>query len=82
MAATQSEFTKLVFGSINGLTNSQLAQIQFAGFETQGGVLLGAEGELAPIPEAPVVWGAAAVTAFIFWRERRRLLGIFVRGRK
>ena len=82
VAATQSEFTKLVFGSINGLTNSQLAQIQFAGFETQGGVLLGAEGELAPIPEAPVVWGAAAVTAFIFWRERRRLLGIFVRGRK
>ena len=23
--------------------------------------------------EAPVVWGAAADAAFIFWRERRRL---------
>ena len=33
-------------------------------------------GELAPIPEAPVVWGAAAVAAFIIWRERRRLIDL------
>jgi autotransporter-associated beta strand protein len=69
VARTQSDVTKLLFGT-GGLDSGQLAQIQFAGYE-QGSVLVG--GELAPIPEAPVIWGAAAVAAFIFWRERRRL---------
>jgi hypothetical protein len=68
---TQSEFTQLVFGT-NGLSSTQLAQIRFADQDITGGVLLG-NGELAPIPEAPVVWGAAALAAFIFWRERRRV---------
>jgi autotransporter-associated beta strand protein len=69
VAATQSDVTKLLFGT-GGLDSDQLAQIQFAGYE-QGAALVG--GELAPIPEAPVVWGAAALAGFIFWRERGRV---------
>jgi fibronectin-binding autotransporter adhesin len=72
VAATQSDVTKLLFG-VGGLDSDQRAQIQFAGYE-QGSLLI--DGELAPIPEAPVVWGAAAVAAFIIWRERRRLLDL------
>jgi hypothetical protein len=72
VAATQSDVTKILFG-VGGLSSTNLAQIQFAGYE-QGAVLV--SGELAPIPEAPVVWGAAAVAAFIIWRERRRLLDL------
>lgn len=72
VAATQSDVTKLLFG-VGGLSSTNLAQIQFAGYE-QGAVLV--SGELAPIPEAPVVWGAAAVAAFIIWRERRRLIDL------
>jgi len=72
VAQAQSDVTKLLFGT-GGLTSTQLAQIQFAGYE-QGAVLV--SGELAPIPEAPVVWGAAALAAFIIWRERRRLLDL------
>jgi autotransporter-associated beta strand protein len=72
VANQQSEVTKLLFGT-DGLTSTQLGQIRFADLNIDGGQLLGAQGELAPIPEAPVVWGAAAVAAFIIWRERRRL---------
>ena len=75
VAATQSEFTKLVFGSTNGLTGVQLGQIQFSGYE-QGGVLLGAEGELPPSPKHPWCGARRLSTAFIFWRERRRLLDL------
>ena len=31
----------------------------------------------APIPEAPVIWGALALSGFICWRERRRLRSLF-----
>jgi len=69
VAQAQSEVTRLLFGDA-GLTGTQLAQIQFAGYE-QGAVLV--EGELAPIPEARIIWAALALTLFILWRERRRL---------
>jgi autotransporter-associated beta strand protein len=78
VAQAPSEVTRLLFGT-EGLTESQLGQIRFTGF-ADGGLLLGDGGELTPIPEAPVVWGAVAVTGFIFWRERRRLLTLFGRG--
>ena len=73
VASQQSEVTKLLFGT-GGLDSTQLAQIRFADQNIDGGQLLGAQGELAPIPEAPVVWGAAALAAFIVLRERRRFL--------
>jgi len=69
VAQAQSEVTRLLFGDA-GLTGTQLAQIQFAGYE-QGAVLV--EGELAPIPEARIIWAALALTLFILWRERHRL---------
>lgn len=75
-ANQQSDVTKLLFGT-GGLTSTQLAQVRFADQNIDGGQLLGAQGELAPIPEAPVVWGAAAIAAFIFWRERHRLFGLW-----
>jgi fibronectin-binding autotransporter adhesin len=67
-----SDVAEILFGS-GGLTSTQLGQIYFANQNSDGGVLIGADGELVPIPEAPVVWGAAALAAFIFWRERRRV---------
>ena len=63
----------LFFGS-GGLTSTQLAQIYFADIRVQGAQLIGPEGELSPIPEAPVAVAAAALTGFILWRERRRLM--------
>jgi len=69
VANTQSEVTKLLFG-VGGLDSPQLAQIRFAGYE-QGAVLV--SGELAPIPEARIIWATVALTFFILWRERRRL---------
>ena len=72
VAQTSSDVTKLLFGT-GGLTSTQLGQIYFANQDITGGVLLGAEGELAPIPEAPVWMGAAAVVLFVGWRERRRI---------
>jgi autotransporter-associated beta strand protein len=63
----------LFFGS-GGLTSTQLAQIYFADIRVQGAQLIGPEGELSPIPEAPVAAAAAALAGFILWRERRRLM--------
>ena len=71
VANQTSAVTKLLFGT-GGLTSTQLGQISFASQNINGGQLLGDSGELAPIPEAPVVWGAAALAVFIVWRERRR----------
>ena len=64
---------RLFFGP-GGLTGTQLAQIYFADIGVQGGQLVGPHGELSPIPEAPVSAAAAAVAAFIVWKERRRLV--------
>jgi fibronectin-binding autotransporter adhesin len=80
VANQTSAVTKLLFGT-DGLTSGQLAQIRFADQNIDGGQLLGGSGELAPIPEAPVVWGAAALAAFIFWRERRRISLLLAPGR-
>jgi len=63
----------LYFG-VGGLTSAQLAQIYFADVRVQGAQLVGPEGELLPIPEAPVAAAAAALAGFILWRERRRLM--------
>ncbi len=64
---------RLFFG-VGGLTSTQLAHIYFADLGIQGGQLVGPDGELSPIPEAPVAAAAAALAGFIVWRERRRLL--------
>lgn len=61
-----------LFFGVGGLTSSQLAQIYFADLGVRGAQLVGPQGELVPIPEAPVVAGAAALVALICWRERRR----------
>ncbi|MEX1115115.1 MAG: autotransporter-associated beta strand repeat-containing protein, partial [Akkermansiaceae bacterium] len=76
VAQTSSEFTQLVFGT-GGLSSTQLSQVVWANQDINGGELLDGSGELVPIPEAPVVWGAAAVALFIAWRERRRLRFVF-----
>jgi fibronectin-binding autotransporter adhesin len=64
---------RIYFG-IGGLTSTQLAQIYFADLGIRGAQLAGSDGELMPIPEAPVAAAAAALLGFIVWRERRRLL--------
>jgi hypothetical protein len=64
---------RIYFG-IGGLTSTQLAQIYFADLGIRGAQLAGSDGELMPIPEAPVAAAAAALVGFIVWRERRPLL--------
>jgi hypothetical protein len=64
---------RIYFG-VGGLTSTQLAQVYFADLGIQGAQLVGPEGELMPIPEAPVAAAAGALVGFIVWRERRRLL--------
>jgi autotransporter-associated beta strand protein len=78
VALAQSDVTKLLFGT-GGLDSDQLAQIRFADQNITGGVLVGLNGELSPIPEARIIWAALALSLFILWRERRRLLH-FVRS--
>ena len=72
-ALAQSEVTQLIFGT-GGLDSTQLGQIYFADQGINGGTLI--NGELAPIPEARIVWAALALSLFILWRERRRLLEV------
>ena len=71
VANTSSDVAEILFGT-GGLTSGQLSQVYWANQNINGGTLIGGNGELAPIPEARVVWGAAALTAFVLWRERRR----------
>lgn len=80
VAMQSSDVAEILFGT-GGLTSTQLGQIYFANQNINGGVLIGGSGELAPIPEAPVFWGAAAVMAFVFWRERRKLKQLVGAGR-
>ena len=81
---SSSDVAEILFGA-GGLTSTQLAQVYWANQDVNASALIGGNGELAPIPEARVVWGAAALSAFVVWRERRRclsLLGqVFGRGR-
>ena len=63
----------MIFG-VGGLDSAQLAQIYFADAGILGAQLIGPDGELSPIPEAPVIAGAAALVVFILWRERGRLI--------
>ncbi|MBU3666595.1 MAG: hypothetical protein FGM15_12075 [Chthoniobacterales bacterium] len=67
-----SDVAEVLFGT-SGLTATQLGQIYFANQNISGGVLIGGNGELVPIPEANVIWGAAAIALAVGWRERRRL---------
>jgi len=69
----QGSAGRLFFGP-GGLTSTQLAQVYFADLGIRGAQLVGPDGELSPIPEAPVVAAAAALAGLILWRERRRLL--------
>jgi fibronectin-binding autotransporter adhesin len=73
VALAQSDVTKLMFGT-GGLDSDQMAQISFANQNINGGTLI--NGELAPIPEARIIWAALALTLLIIWRERRRWLPI------
>lgn len=68
-----SQGGRIYFG-IGGLTSAQLAQIYFADIGVQGAQLVGPQGELSPIPEAPLTAAAAALAGFILWRERGRLM--------
>ena len=70
---TDTQGGRMFFG-VGGLTSAQLAQVYFADLGIQGAQLIGPDGELSPIPEAPVVAAAAALALFILWRERRRLM--------
>jgi len=76
VANQTSAVTKLLFGT-GGLTSTQLGQVRFANQNIDGGTLI--NGELAPIPEARIIWAAVALTLFVLWRERRRWLP-FVRS--
>jgi autotransporter-associated beta strand protein len=76
-----SDVAEILFGT-GGLTSTQLGQIYFANQNINGGVLVGASGELAPIPEAEVYWGALAVVLAIAYRERRRLIAILQQIRR
>jgi fibronectin-binding autotransporter adhesin len=81
VAQQSSDVAEILFGT-GGLTSTQLGQIYFANQNISGGVLIGGSGELAPIPEAPVIWGAIAVTLVIGWRERFRLAGLLRQARR
>lgn len=69
---TPSTVTQILFGP-DGLTPTQLSQIQFSNFPLQGGGLVGLDGELTPIPEPRVYAAALALVLAVGWRERRRI---------
>ena len=79
VAFAQSDLTKLMFGT-GGLDSDQMAQISFADQGINGGTLI--NGELAPIPEARIIWAALALTLLIIWRERRRWMPLTSASRR
>lgn len=78
LALQSSEVSQILFG-MGGLTSQQLAQIRFANQDINGGVLLGPNGELSPIPEPRIYVAAAALLGFVGWRERKRLAALLRR---
>ena len=72
MTRSSSDVAEILFGT-GGLTSTQLGQIYFANQEVSGGVLVGENGELVPIPEAEVYWAALAIVLAVVYRERRRV---------
>ncbi len=84
LTRSPGEAAQILFGGTAGLTSTQLAQIRFAPIDgrplVDGGVLLGSSpGELVPIPEAKIAWGAAALLGAVLWRERKRLCALLRR---
>ena len=77
---TPSQYSSIFFGSTNGLTGGQLAQIRFADYPDDWyGALITPSGELVPVPEPRVYAAAVALMFAVGWRERRRLRGWFSR---
>ncbi|MBM3824509.1 MAG: hypothetical protein FJ404_16755 [Verrucomicrobia bacterium] len=75
---------RVIFGSADtALTSSQVAQIRFLDPFGAGSGLIAARilptGEVVPIPEPATVFSAAALAAFVSWRERKRIAQWFVR---
>jgi hypothetical protein len=70
-----SDVAEILFGT-GGLTTTQLGQIYFANQDVNGGALIGANGELTPIPEAEVYWAALAIVLAVGYRERRRVFAL------
>jgi autotransporter-associated beta strand protein len=70
-----SDVSEILFG-VGGLTSTQLGQIYFANQDVNGGVLIGDNGELTPIPEAEVYWAALAIVLAVGYRERRRVFAL------
>lgn len=80
-SAADGNAGRLFFGT-GGLSSTQLAQIYFADLGVQGAQLVGPQGELVPIPEAPVFAAAAALALFVFWRERGRIAAVLPQRRR
>ena len=80
VALQSSSVAEIIFGA-GGLTSGQLAQVSWADQGITGGTLIGG-GELVPVPEPRVYAAAVALLAVVGWRERKRLLGLFSRGKK
>lgn len=76
LAQNSGDAGRIFFGT-NGLTSTQLAQVVWASQGISGAALLGSNGELTPIPEARVVWGAVALALAVCFKERRRLRRLF-----
>ncbi len=59
-----------------------LSQIRFQGY--QSGAIAFDRGaglyEIVPVPEPATIFGASALVAFVFWRERRRIGRVFRNG--
>ena len=75
VALQSSDAVEILFG-VGGLTSAQLGQIYFANQNINGGALIGSQGELAPIPEADIFWGALAVVVVVCYRERRLVFAL------
>jgi autotransporter-associated beta strand protein len=69
---------QLLFGT-GGLTSTQLSQIRWDPQGFAGAGLIGANGELTPIPEPRVYAAAIALLAAVGWRERKRLAALLRR---
>lgn len=72
VARTSSEVTQLLFGT-GGLSSASLGQIYFANQNIDGGMIIGLNNELVPVPEPRVYAATVALLFAIGWRERKRL---------
>ena len=81
-AFTSGNADQFLVTSSGPVDSGFLNQISFQGYQTGAIAFDRGAGlyEIVPVPEPTTIFGASALVAFVFWRERRRIGRVFRNG--